>query len=85
MQKNNSDGDGRLTEQEANLIDIYRDFPAYYSELSPKDKVIFWMWLHTANQSLFEHLFAGFLVHDGVQQLKIAVLEGANKFTLLRI
>ena len=66
------------------LLDIYRDFNTYYEGLPAKEKVIFQLWLASANELLAAHLFDRFLVHDAVHSLKISVPTGANKFTFVR-
>lgn len=74
----------KLTPAEVSLVDVYRDFPAFYQGLSAKDKVIFWLWLKTENVSLFTHLFSPLLGHDAAQEFKIVVPKGANCFTFVR-
>lgn len=72
------------SEREITLVDIYRDFPAFYAGLSAKDKCIFWVWLKTENVSLFAHLFAPLLSESVTEEIKIVVPKGQNCFTFVR-
>jgi hypothetical protein len=73
----------QLNDDEIDIIDISRDFPAFYDNLDLKHKVIFQVWMRTADLSLAAHLFPGFASEPAAKPLKIATPSGCNCFAFV--